>query len=192
MDPGIERLEATTEELEALVEQARPVLDEAGYQKLKAAVRTLGVVTALLENRETTLQSLRNLLCQAQTEKTAAVLKRAGVDTGKTPAEPKPKAPGHGRHGAEAYRGAHKVQISHASLRSGDRCPECQRGKVYIQREPGVLVRLIGRAPIEATVYELEKLRCNLCGEVFTAKAPEGAGGEKYEVTAAAMIAILR
>lgn len=192
MKPGAERLDVSAEELEALVEQARVALDEAGYQKLKAAVRTLAVVTALLENQDTTLQSLRNLLCQAWTEKTAAVLKRAGVPTGETPKAPKPKAPGHGRHGAKSYRGARKVQVSHASLRSGDQCPECQRGKVYVQREPGVLVRLIGRAPIEATVYELEKLRCNLCGEVFTAKAPEGAGDEKYDVTAASMIAILR
>jgi transposase len=192
MNPGIKRLDATPEELEALVEQARVALDEAGYQKLKAAVRTLGYVTALLENQETTLQSLRNLLCQARTERTVAVLKRAGVDTGITPAAPKPKPPGHGRHGAKAYRGAHKVPVYHVCLKSGDRCPECQRGKVYAQRDPGVLVRLIGRAPIEATVYELEKLRCNLCGEVFTAKAPEGAGEEKYDVTATSMIAILR
>jgi transposase len=77
-------------------------------------------------------------------------------------------------------------------LKAGDLCPECQRGKVYLQREPGVLVRLIGRAPIEATVYELQKLRCNLCGEVFTAKAPDEAGDEKYDVTVGSMIAILR
>jgi hypothetical protein len=55
-----------------------------------------------------------------------------------------------------------------------------------------VLVRLIGRPPIEATVYELEKLRCNLCGEVFSAKAPEGVNEEKYDVTVASMIAVLR
>ena len=85
MKPGAERLDVSTEELDALVEQARAALDEAGYQKLKAAIRTLGVVTALLENQETTLESLRNLLCQAQTEKTAAVLKRAGVDTVESP-----------------------------------------------------------------------------------------------------------
>jgi len=192
MRPGIERLDATPEELEALVEQARPVLDEAGYQKLKAAIRTLGYVTALLEDQQTTLQSLRNLLCWAQTEKTSAVLKRAGMATDKPPAVPKTKAPGQGRHSANAYRAAHKVQVSHASLKAGDSCPECQRGKVYHQREPGVLVRLIGRAPIEATVYELEKLRCNLCGEVFTAKAPDEAGDEKYDVTVGSMIAILR
>jgi hypothetical protein len=178
--------------LEALVEKARVALDETGYQKLKAAIRTLGYVTALLEDQRTSLQSLRNLLCAQQTEKTADVLKRSGIDTGKTAAAPKPKAPGHGRHGAKAYPGAQRVHIPHASLKAGDRCPDCDRGKVYPQREPGVLVRLIGRAPVEATVYELEKLRCNLCGEVFTAKAPEDAGEEKYDVTVGSMITILR
>lgn len=193
MKRGNERVDATPEELEALVEKARPVLDEAGYQKLKAAIRTLGYVTTLLEDQQTTLQSLRNLLCQQRTEKTADVLERAGVNTKKPPTEPKPKAPGHGRHGARAYRGGHKIHVQHTSLKSGDRCPQCERGKVYTQREPGVLVRLIGRAPIEATVYELEKLRCNLCGEVFTAKAPDGVNEEeKYDVTVGSMIAVLR
>lgn len=189
---GVESLDATPEELQALVEQARPALDEDGYQKLKAAVRTLEVVTALIQNQDTTLQSLRNLLCASQTEKTAAVLKRSGVDTGLPPKAPKARPPGHGRNGAKAYRGAHKIQVSHATLKSGDSCPDCQRGKVYLQREPGVLVRLIGQAPLDATVYQLEKLRCNLCGEVFTAKAPEGVGEEKYDPTAASMIAVLR
>src|SRR6266850_403782 len=193
MNKGAERFDVSTEELDALVEQARPALDEAGYQKLKAAVRTLSVMTTMIESPDTTLQSLRTMFGQGQTEKTASVLKSAGIPTEKPPAPPKPKAPGHGRHGAKAYRGADKVQVGHSSLRSGDPCPECQRGRVYAQREPGVLVRLIGRAPIEATVYELEKLRCNLCGEVFTAKAPEGVDEEeKYDVTVGSMIAMLR
>src|SRR5437870_979576 len=139
MKRRIESLDTTPEELDALVEQARVALDEAGYQKLKAAVRTLGYVTALLESQQTTLQSLRNLLCQAQTEKTASVLKRSGIDTGSmSRREPKPKPPGHGRRAAKAYRGAHKIPVSHTSLKPGDRCPECSRGKVYAQREPGV------------------------------------------------------
>lgn len=193
MKKRIEALDTTPEELDALVEQARPALDEAGYQKLKAAIRTLGYVTTLLQEQQTTLQSLRNLLCQQQTEKTADVLKRSGVTKDKPPAAPKPKAPGHGRHGVKAYRGAPKIYVPHASLKTGDRCPQCERGKVYAQLEPGVLVRLIGRAPIEATVYELEKLRCNLCGEVFTAKAPAGVDEEeKYDVTVGSMIAVLR
>jgi hypothetical protein len=192
MSHGAELFNVPIEELDALVEQARPALDEAGYQKLKAAVRTLSVMTAMLESRGTTVEGLRNMFGRGTTEKTASVLKNAGIPEEKPPAPPKPKAAGHGRNGANAYRGANKLQVAHPSLRSGDRCPECQQGKVYLQREPGVLVRLIGRAPIEATIYELEKLRCNLCGELFTAKAPDGIGNEKYDVTVGSMIAILR
>jgi hypothetical protein len=38
----------------------------------------------------------------------------------------------------------------------------------------------------------LDRLRCNLCGEVFTAPEPEGVGPETYDETAAAMIALLK
>ncbi|MGC9951824.1 MAG: hypothetical protein ABSF64_36220 [Bryobacteraceae bacterium] len=60
-----------------------------------------------------------------------------------------------------------------------------------MQRDPGVLVRIKGQAPIAATVYELEKLRCNLCGK-FAAAAPEGVGEKKYDESAASMMALLR
>jgi hypothetical protein len=54
------------------------------------------------------------------------------------------------------------------------------------------LVRIVGQAPLEATLYALERLRCNACGEVYTADAPEGVGPERYDETAAAMIAQLK
>jgi transposase len=157
-------------------------------------------VTGLLQNQEGTLASLRRLLCHSSTEKTSKVLKQAGIQSGDnqtqppaTPKVPKSAAAGHGRNGAAAYRGARKVPVPHASLKAGDPCPDGQcSGKVYPQRDPGVLVRIKGQAPIAATVYELEKLRCNLCGDVFTAAAPEGVGEEKYDETAASMIALLR
>lgn len=50
----------------------------------------------------------------------------------------------------------------------------------------------MGQAPIAATVYELERLRCNLWGEVFEAEAPAGVDEKKYEERAAAMIGLLR
>jgi len=57
-------------------------LGESGYQKLQAAIRTLGYVTELLETREATLDKLRGLLCHSSTEKTKTVLKQAGIETG--------------------------------------------------------------------------------------------------------------
>ena len=141
---AVHRLEVSTAELEALLEQAREPLGEAGYQKLKSAINTLGYVTELLENQETTIQTLRNLLCRAWTEKTAAVLERAGITTDAAPpagaSEGKPKPPGHGRNGTSAYRGARKIPVAHPALKRGDRCPECAKGKVYGQ-SPSTLAR---------------------------------------------------
>jgi len=194
-----ERLDVTSEELEALLEGVRVPLGEVSYQKLQAAIHTLRYVTELLETNRATLEKLRRLLCHASTEKTGKVLQQAGIKTDdnkhKSPGErtAKSKAPGHGRNSAAAYRGAHKVEVPHGLLKAGDPCPDRQcGGKVYPQREPGVLVRIKGQAPIAATLYELEKLRCNLCGDVFTATAPEGVGEKKYDDTAASMIAMLR
>jgi transposase len=199
MKPMSEHLDISTEELEALLERARQQpLEPDGYKKLKAAIRTLGYVTELLENREATLETLRRLLCQSSTEKTDEVLKRAGIEVNEKNHKPagqrgdKTAPAGHGRNGAAAYRNAGRVQVRHARLASGDQCPDCERGRVYLQHDPGMLVRIKGQVPIDATVYELERLRCNLCGKIFTAEAPEGVGEQKYDATAASMIALLR
>jgi hypothetical protein len=61
-----------------------------------------------------------------------------------------------------------------------------------MQKEPKALVRIVGQAPLAATVFELERLRCNACGQMFTAEEPEGVGPEKYDETASAMIAQLK
>jgi rubredoxin len=99
---------------------------------------------------------------------------------------------GHGRHSARDYTAAEKVAIPHPELKSGDACPECARGRVYHQHEPKVRVRIVGQAPLAATVFEMERLRCNACGQVFTADEPDDMGADKYDATAAAMIAQLK
>jgi len=107
------------------------------------------------------------------------------------PAE-KPRSPGHGRNGAAAFTGARQIAIPHASLQPGTLCPACEKGKVYRQKEPKPLVRLVGQAPLAATVYELERFRCNACGQVFTAAEPDGVGPDQYDETTGAMIAQLK
>jgi hypothetical protein len=105
---------------------------------------------------------------------------------------PKKRRKGHGRNGADAYSGADKNVVAYLGLKSGDPCPLCPKGRVYKMKMPGVVVRIVGKPPLDAKVYELEKLRCNLCGEVFTASLPEQAGSEKYDETAKAMIGVLK
>ena len=63
---------------------------------------------------------------------------------------------------------------------------------MYENVEPGRLVRIRGQAPLGATVYELQKLRCHLCGEIFTAETPASVGPEKYDAASASMIALLK
>ena len=76
-------------------------------------------------------------------------------------------------------------------MAAGDDCPECGQGTVY-EKTPGVLVRFVGQAPLQATVYRMQKLRCHLCGKIFTAPVPSGAGEEKYDHTVASMIGLLK
>jgi len=103
---------------------------------------------------------------------------------------------GHGYNGASSYTGAQKVAVAHPTMKPGDACPGCLNGKVYPllgpNKEPRVWVRLVGQTPLVATVYELDRLRCNLCGEVVTAPEPEDIGPEKYDETTAAMIGLLK
>ena len=99
--------------------------------------------------------------------------------------------PGQGRHGAKAYGGAARVVCRHEELRVGERCPVCGQGRLYAL-PPGVEIRIDGNALLSAIRYELEKLRCSACGEVFTAPLPVDAGAEKYSPRARAVLAVSR
>jgi len=167
------RVDVNLEELDRVLDHAREApLSEPDYDKLKEALHALAGM----------------LPAPRSTEKTSAVL--PPTDPPRQQNEEKSK--GHGRNGASSYTGAKKVAVPHPALHTGDHCPGCEKGKVYPQKEPRTLVRVVGQAPLAATVYELDRLRCNLCGEVFTAPEPEGVGPEKYDETTAAMIALLK
>jgi transposase len=171
-------MEINLEEIYQILDAARrEPMSEANYEKVKTAV------DALAEKAAPRWRT---------TEKTDAVLPHPNPDR---PAAKEPTAKGksgHGRNGAARFTGANRIIVTHATLQSGDLCPECQKGKVYRQKKPKTLIRITGRPPLEATAYDLEQLRCNGCGQVFTAEAPVAAGEKKYDESAAAMIAQLR
>src|SRR5665213_4082603 len=113
------------------------------------------------------------LVWPRNTEKTSEVVEKPeDLEPGTQAEENTPPPPGHGRNGAGAFGGARKVDIKHQNLTHGERCPECGKGNVYGQKEPKVLVRI--------------------SSQVFTAQEPEGVGPDKYDETAAAMIAQLK
>lgn len=201
-------LELDRPQLDALLQRMEPVLTGADYRMIKVLVDTFLFMTQWLQSKNVSIQRLRKMLFGAPTEKTRKVLKNAlqqeagcgqQADQASGTLQPgavapeklaKPR-PGHGRNGAQDYPGADKVQLEHPSLNSGELCPQCEQGKVYAMA-PGVLMRITGQAPLQATVYELQKLRCNLCGEIYTAPRPAGINPQKYDARAASMIALLK
>ena len=173
------RIDVNLGELDQLLDQAREApLSEPDCHKIKTTLHTLVAI----------------LTARRSTEKTSAVVNpgQNGAATAEPATSPEKPANGHGRTPASAYSGATKVAVPHPDLKHGDACPECPKGKVYAQKEPRALVRVVGQAPLAATVYELEQLRCNACGQMFTAPEPAGVGPEKYDETAAAMLAQLK
>jgi transposase len=197
-------------------------LDTDDYETIKAVIGSYVYLVNAVGDKDTTIRRLRQMLFGVKTEKTSAVIsglkgvESAPASPAATEAEESAKAdaeapgeahtendtqalgeapqgyPGHGRNGADAYTGAEKIEVRPESLQPGDPCPKCEEGTLYDTRRPGVLVRLVGQAPVGAKVYYLQKLRCNLCSVVFTAEPPAGVGAEKYAPTVGSMIALLK
>ena len=72
-----------------------------------------------------------------------------------------------------------------------DEGSECNEGKVY-ESPPKSLVKVVGQAPLEATVYRVQRLRCRMCDTVFDARLPAGVATlPKYDSSCASMIAVL-
>ncbi len=172
------RIDVNVDELDRIIEAAMQApLNEADGRTLKTAVHAMA----------------ERLVRRRNTEKTSAVLEpNVAPATVDTPEPEQQAAAGHGRNGAAAFTGANRVAVAHATLHSGDPCPGCQEGRVYRQKEPATVIRIMGQAPLKATVFEMERLRCNACGEMFTAIQPQSEGPEKFDPTAVAMIALLK
>jgi transposase len=194
------RIELTVQEVEALIERIQQEsLFKPDYGLLVAIVTNYFTLEHAHQEQSHTLLRMVNQIFGRRTERAKEVLKGASSEEVSRDASsltetasPKEKPKGHGRNGASAYEGAQKVCVPHFCYKAGDRCPLCLKGKLYPFGEPGVEIRIAGRAPLDGTAYVLEKLRCNLCGKIFTAGIPEEAGKDKYDETAGAMVALLK
>lgn len=197
-------IEVKPEELRALIERVKAGALLPGDEAIiQAMAETILYLNEAVEDKRASIARLVRMLFGASTEKAKNLLpdppspsgEESGNESEKNPnpaSSPSGEKKGHGRNGASAYVGAEKLRVNHEELKVKDLCPGCAKGKLYETTAPGVLLRVVGAAPIQAKVYELQKLRCNLCGEVFTAKPPEGVGEHKYDHSAGAMVALLK
>jgi hypothetical protein len=78
---------------------------------------------------------------------------------------------GHGRRGRDGYPGAERFPVEHPSLKPKQKCPECNKGRLY-ETEPAVDYAWEGNAPLNLTIYLLQRLLCPECKTSFTAPSP--------------------
>lgn len=201
-------------EVAAALARIEPQIAHADFELIQRLVGTITFVMSLVRAQRSTLARLRRLFGFTSSEKTADVLgeqkaepsSASGTASFEPPAttdpaatsdpagaEPeKPKAKGHGRLPASAYAAATHFPVAHEHLSPGISCPGCARGKLYDLEEPARLLRIVGQPMLAALCWDCQRLRCNACGHVYTARAPQEAHGPKFDETAVSMLALCR
>lgn len=189
----LEMDESRLEELSTKLEAGN--LSAEDRRSLKALVDTFRELAMQYQQAKTSVKRLLKMIFGSGTEKTDKVLKRgakpvrdaaSGDKTGES------KRKGHGRLGVDDYPGAEIVCVGHETLKPGDKCPTCGKGRLGARKRCSQIVHFVAQPLIKATRHILQVLRCNSCQATFTATPPPAAGQEKYDGNVAAMIASAR
>jgi len=218
--PKVQALEITREDLLAWEARVAAVIEDVPEDLaiLHALVASYWFVREALSKARVSVNRLKRLFFGPQSEKKGKIFPKPSEDgktqggrcgSGSTGNESKDKSSdegqqekgeksskskgkGHGRNGADQYVGAQRIEVPHPTLQSGDPCPNdgCD-GKVYPMKKPKKILRVVGQPALMAILLLLERLRCNLCEEIFTAPPPVEVAEDKYDETAVAMIALL-
>lgn len=187
-DIDIEALEALIQRLND-AKQYNLTLSAEDIELLLTALATLSILQDNLSNNDVTIHKLRKLLGMVvASEKLSTLLNKKPK-----PISRKPKK----RNTTETPAHRVKPDVVHhplEDLNKGDRCSACDRGTLS-KVEPGVLLRITGQSPYEAVKHVLERLRCNACGEYFTADLPDdvkadGEVNQKYGYSARSLMGI--
>src|SRR3954451_21410506 len=132
-----ELVEVDSTRLEEVLRRVEQSLDEKDAELVRAVFESYAYLVDLVEDKGTSIRRLRQLFFGARTEKTEAVVGPRAVppeaavprEAEADPAEGEGSgdesaaaaaSKGHGRNGAEAYRGAVRIDVPHPTLTAGD------------------------------------------------------------------------
>lgn len=184
----------SSEELDALIARLQEAIDfdlalsGDDIRLLLNALLTLASMQERLTDKDVTLHKLRKLLGMVQSsEKLSDLLGNDKTDNQrKTRHRKKPKK----------KKVLPPVKVYHAftDLKKGDGCPDCSTGKLY-KYEPAQLLRIKGQTPFTPELHLSERLRCNACGQFFTAPlsadvVADGDSDQKYGYSARSLMAL--
>lgn len=197
-EPNIHSI--SEKDLDALIERIAEAkehnlaLSVADYDVLLNAILTLANMQERLSHNELTQSRMKKLLGMVNSSEKLKHLRPTDTRD-KKPTAKKGRANKAGR--ARSKTPKIKPTVHHhkmEGLSKGDDCPECPAGKVY-KYTPASLLRITAHSPYSAEKHVVEQLRCNGCGEVFSATLPEhvkadGRVDQQYGYSARAMMAI--
>ena len=191
--PDITQL--SPEELDALVGRLEEAIEfdltlsSDDIRLLLNALMTLATMQERLTDKDITLHKLRKLLGMINASE--KLDKLIGADKNSASSKPprKKKKP----NNTQPVK-PRKVHHALEELNKGDRCPACQTGTLY-KYEPAQLLRITGQTPFVPELHLSERLRCNTCGQFFTAPMPEevladGDSHQKYGYSARTLMAL--
>ena len=187
------RVVVDKERLEELLKRLKSRdLKPEDYELLEGMAETWQFLCSSLEQKKLSIKRLQQILFGSKSEKSEKIWAQGEKNKSPPEKQKKEKPKGHGRNGSGSYWGAKRIRVEHESLKAGDKCEKCGKGKLYELKQPSPVVVFHGEAPVQATVYECQKLRCSSCGEMYVARVPEEAGVEKYKPTTGSMVALLK
>jgi transposase len=142
-----------------------------------------------LSNKDVTVHKLRKLLGMVQSSEKLNHLLVEGSATKSDKKIKRTRKP-------KMKKALTPTKIHHAleDLKKGQSCPACLSGKLY-KYEPAQLLCVSGHSPFSAELHLSERLRCNACGQFFTASLPsevlaDGEAGQKYAYSARSLMAL--
>lgn len=211
----VKYVDMTDKELEKMLNKAQnKPLTKAEIDKLRNMGETLKFILGELDKKRVSVKRLQKLIFGEQSEKLSKLdiekeikdyqLAETEEDleedskidkVNKVPSDKsdRKKAKGHGRLKADDYNGAEQIYVKHPDLKHKQKCPKCNKGKIYQQKQPQVFIRFTGSAPVDAKVWRLEQFRCGSCGATFVAPLPKAAGPpEKHDASVTSTIALMR
>ena len=206
-DQSTRFVDMSESELDALlerIEQAKThslALSVDDYELLTGALLMLANMQERLENKDLTMSKLKKLLGMVSSSESLRNVapsrkNQSSSATGNGKSKRQKKAGDRNRSKARTKPVTKPQLHQHAleGMNKGDTCSACGAGKLY-KYAPAVLLRVIGHAPLSCHKHHAAQMRCNGCGEIYTAPLPDavlrdGPRDQQYGYSARTVMAI--
>jgi transposase len=186
-DP-IKFIKFSAEEREAFLAGVQAAISPEEFEVIGELADAVLQLATDLDNKKVSVHRLQGMVFGSKSEKASKRCRN------KPPrqARLRRKRPGHGRLAHGRYTGARRVDVPHESLQEGEECPKCRRGKLRRQKQPARTVTLTAQPPVAAVIHEMERLRCDTCGAIYTAKAPSEVIHGKFDPSVGVLVGMMR